>query len=424
MTNIKIIKDLKKNIFNLNRSLGGHFNYLTLKKIKEYIPALSIKKIKSRTNIYGWKVPYTWEVKKAYIKDDKNKKLIDIKNNFLHVLNYSTKIKKIISKKQLFKHLYFLKEIPNAIPYVTTYYYKKWGFCLKYNDLKKFKSKKYKVLIDSTFTKKGLEYGEKLFTGRCKKEIIFSTYICHPNLGNDNFSGIILNTLIGNYLNKKKLNYSYRLIFIPETIGSIYYIKNNLNRLKKNILAGYILSCLGRGKKINILQKYKENISSSLLNNFIQKNSYKHSYKNWEERGSDERQFCSPNINLPFSVITKNKFFEYKQYHTSLDDINYIKDNDILHSYTFFKKFIDYVEKQKIYLSQKKVEPFLSKYNLYSKISSSFHKNKDQTNLINVIDYCDGSKTITEISNILKIDIKNTSRLVKILLKNKLIKEI
>jgi len=424
MNTIKSINDLKKNIFNLKRSLGGHSNYLTLKKIKEYIPTLNIKKIKSGANVYGWKVPYTWEIKEAYIADNKNKKLIDIRNNFLHVLNYSTKINKVITKKELLKHLYFIKKIPNAIPYVTSYYYKKWGFCLKYNDLQKFKSKKYKVVIDSNFTKKGLEYGEKLFTGKSKKEVIFSTYICHPNLGNDNFSGIILNTLIGNYLKEKKLNYSYRIIFIPETIGSIYYIKNNLKKLKKNILAGYVLSCLGSGRKINILQKYKENISSSLINNFMLKSSYKYLHNDWKERGSDERQFCSPNTNLPFSLITKDKFFEYKEYHTSLDDINFIKNNDILHSFNFFKKFINYIEKQKIYLSLNNVEPFLSKYNLYSKISSSFKKNKDQVNLINIVDYCDGNKTIIEIANLLKINIKNINRLVKILIKNKIIKEI
>ena len=425
MTELSLIKLFKKKIFLLNRSLGGQGNYKTLRFIKKIIPNLKLYKIKPSQNIFDWHVPATWSVKEAYIKDENNKKVIDIRNNFLHVLNYSSKIKKTVSKRELFKHLYFLKRLPNAIPYVTSYYYKKWGFCIQYNQLKTLKSKKFKVFINSSFSqKRKLDYGELFVKGKSKKEILFSTYICHPNLGNDNFSGIIINSLISNYLKSKKTKYSYRLIFIPETIGSIYYIKKNLYKLKNNLLAGYVLTCLGRGKKLNTISKYNDNFSLKLLTSFLKRSNQKYTIRNWKDRGSDERQFSSPNVNLPFSLITKKKFMEYKEYHTSLDNLNYIRNDDLLHSFKIIKNFINYIENQELYLSNHKCEPFLSKYNLYSKISSSYSKNKEQDNYLNVIDYCDGKNTLNDISNLLKIKKQKLNIIINNLKKKKLIKNL
>jgi len=425
MTELSLIKLFKKKIFLLNRSLGGQENYKTLRFIKKIIPNLKLYKIKPGQNIFDWRVPATWSVKEAYIQDENNKKVIDIRNNFLHVLNYSSKVKKTVSKRELYKHLYFLKKLPNAIPYVTSYYYKKWGFCIKYNQLQSLKSKKFKVFIDSSFSKKRkLDYGELFVKGKSKKEILFSTYICHPNLGNDNFSGIIVNSLISNYLKSKKTTYSYRLMFIPETIGSIYYIKKNLYKLKNNLLAGYVLTCLGRGRKLNIISKYNDNFSLKLLKSFLKGSNQTYTIRNWKDRGSDERQFSSPNVDLPFSLITKKKFMDYKEYHTSLDNLNYIRNNDLLHSFRIFKNFINYIEKQELYLSNNKCEPFLSKYDLYSKISSSYSKNKEQDNYLNVIDYCDGKNTLNDISNLLKIKKQKLNIIINNLKKKKLIKNL
>tara|TARA_S200000501_G_scaffold358189_1_gene382690 strand:+ start:3575 stop:4849 length:1275 start_codon:yes stop_codon:yes gene_type:complete len=424
MENNYIINFLKKNSFPLNRSLGGKNNIKTLLIIKKFLKTLNLKKIKSGKKIFDWNVPLTWELKEGYIKDANDKKIISSKENFLHVLNYSQKINKILTKKELMKNLYFLKKQPNAIPYVTSYYKKKWGFCVKYKQIKKFKTKNYKVIINSTFTKKGLDYGEVYFKGKSKKEILFSTYICHPNLGNDNFSGIIVNTLIANYVKKLNRNYSYRFIFIPETVGSIFYINKNLKRLKMNLLAGYVITCLGKGSKFNILSKYEENLSFNLLKNYLKSEKIKYSKKDWQFRGSDERQFSSPNVDLPFSLITRNKFSDYKEYHTSLDNINFVKNSKMLKTFKFFKGFIDFIENEKVYLSNFKCEPFLSKKNLYSDLTSSFKKEKDQDLLVNILDYCDGRNSSRDIIRKLKINNKDFNRVKNLLLKNKLIKQI
>ncbi len=422
MNERKIINFLKGEAFNLNRSLGGKNNITTLKKIQKILNKLKIKKIKSGSKVFDWKVPKTWSVKDAFIKDHNGKKIIDIKNNFLHILNYSSQVNKTITKKELLKNVYFLKKKPNSIPYVTTYYKKKWGFCLSYNQLKKFKSNIYKVKIDSKFTNSGLDYGELYIKGKTKKEIIFSTYICHPALGNDNFSGILINTLLANFVSSLKTNYSYRFIFIPETIGSIFYINKNFKNLKKNLIAGFVLSCLGVGNKFNILTKYDNYLSYKFLINYFKKYNIRYVKKNWNLRGSDERQFSSPNVNLPFTLITRNKFLEYKEYHTSKDDINLIKDKNLLNVFLKLKNLILSIEKEKIYVSNFKGEPFLSKRNLYSSVTSSYKKNQNQDLVVNTIDYCDGNNLINDISKKLNKNLKEIKNILKLLLKKKIIK--
>lgn len=420
----KIINLLKKKAFKLNRSLGGKANIKTLKIIQNILPKLKLKNIKSNQKVFDWKVPLVWELKKAYIQDFKGKKIIDVRSNFLHILNYSISVNKVLKKKELFKHLYFSKNKPNSIPYVTSYYKNNWGFCIKYNDLKKFNSDKYKVVIDTSFKNSSLNYGELYIEGKTKKEILFTTYICHPNMGNDNFSGIIINTLIANYVQNLKNYYSYRFLFIPETIGSLYYIKKNLSKLKQNVLAGYVLSCLGTKDNFKIISKYNDNLSRNIIRNFFSENKIKFEEMSWRRRGSDERQFSSPNVNLPFCLISRKKFMDYSQYHSSLDGLSFINNNDLLNTIDCFKKLIKFIEKERFYLSNFKGEPFLSKRNLYSNLSSSFAKIDIQDHIINFFDYCDGKNSFKTIAQKLHLDLKISRKIINILIKNKIIKQI
>ena len=203
------------------------------------IKDLKICKIRSGEKIFDWKVPSEWNVSAAYVVDKYDKKIINLDNNNLHLLGYSMPINKIISKRKLITHLYSLPNQPNAIPYLTSYYQKNWGFCVtdkqKKNIIKKYNSiDKFKVVINSSFNNQGyLNYGELLLKGKSKQEILISTYICHPSMANDELSGTIASmSLIKYYKNFKELNKSLRFIFVPETIGSIAYLSKNLNYLK------------------------------------------------------------------------------------------------------------------------------------------------------------------------------------------------
>ena len=229
----------KKDLFNLNRSITGQGTKNTLNLIKKIFPKLKVKSFRSGQKVFDWKIPSEWNIKNAYIADKNNNKIINFKNNNLHIVGYSKPFRKKISKINLLKKLYSLPKKPKAIPYITSYYKSTWGFCVS-DILKKKINKIYKnndlffVKIDSKFNSRGrLYYGELLIPGKSKKEILISTYVCHQSMANNELSGPILSMCLINFLLKRKNNKSYRFIFIPETIGSIAYLSRNLKFLKK-----------------------------------------------------------------------------------------------------------------------------------------------------------------------------------------------
>ncbi len=224
----KKIHDLCKKLLPLNRSLTGNGNRQTLKILKGICKNLKIKEIPSGKKVFDWTIPDEWNAKNAWIRCPNGKKIAIYKKNNLHLVSYSKKMNAKMSLDQLEKHLHYIKEQPNAIPYVTSYYNKNWGFCISYNEKKKLKKGTYEIFIDSTFSKGSLTYGEILIPGIEKKEIFLSTYICHPSMANNELSGPTVTIFLAKWLMEQKRRYSYRIIFIPETIGSISYLQNIL----------------------------------------------------------------------------------------------------------------------------------------------------------------------------------------------------
>ena len=226
--------DLMKRLFNINRSLTGEGNRKTLKIIKKKIRALRILEFKSGQKVFDWIVHPEWIVKDAYVLDQNKKKIIDFKKNNLHLVGYSKAIKKKVSLGELKKHLYTYKSQPDAIPYVTSYYNKTWGFCLPFNKLKKLKKGEYYVNVDSVFNNNGsLTIGEYKIKGKSNKEILLSTNICHPSMANNELSGPVISTFLIDYFSKRKNYYSMRFLFLPETIGPLTYLSKNLRTVKK-----------------------------------------------------------------------------------------------------------------------------------------------------------------------------------------------
>ena len=397
-------------IFPYHRHLMGSGVRETLKEIKRIIPKLKIHEVKSGHKCFDWKIPLEWNIQEAFIQEiSSGKKIIDLKNNNLHILQYSTSIKKIISKKDLLKKLHYNKKLPNAIPYRTSYYKKDWGFCIKYKDLKKFNKGKYRVVINSNFFKGSMSYGELYLSGKIKKEIFLTTYICHPSMANNEVSGpSLLTYLAKSILNNKKRYFSYRIIFIPETIGSIYYISKNIKKLKNNVIFGINLSCVGDDGKPSIVKSLNENTLADkiFLNIFKFEKSY-NLYNYLDDRGSDERQFNLPNVNLPIVNFSKSKFNTFKEYHTSLDNLKFISKNGFQHSYDIINQALKICENNKVYKCLSTVEPFFE-----NKLSTEYLK-KYLTNeyiikedyifmlLINIIALCNGKRDLIDISNIL-----------------------
>tara|TARA_B110000027_G_scaffold126923_1_gene145739 strand:- start:2 stop:1288 length:1287 start_codon:yes stop_codon:yes gene_type:complete len=415
----KVVKDL----FPLHRSLITENNDKSLKYLSKYL-GIKFKFIKFRsgTKVFDWIIPQKWKLIQAYVKDRTGKKIIDVKNHNLHILQYSVSKKGWVSKKKLLENIYTdIKK--NAIPYVASYYKKRWGFCISKNHLNKLKGKKFYVNINSKFRNDYLNIAETLIKGKSKKEIFFSTYICHPSMANDNISSVSVQAFLIKYIkeNFKKTKYSYRFVFLPETIGSIAYISKRIKILKKNVIFGFTLSCLGDNKNYSIIHSPNGNLLSdhalkaSLIN---YKNVIDYSFL---KRGSDERQYCSPSVNLPITGFSRSKYHTFKEYHTSLDNLKFISDEGLIGSFNTLTRIIDACEKSDIYPKSNVVcEPNLGKRSLISTISKKdIKKNKI---LKNFLAYCDGNRSIFEISLILNQNIEIVSGISKRLFENKLIK--
>ena len=419
--------NLIKKLLPLNRSLMGKGNLQTLKILKEYNNNLKIKYFKSGEKIFDWKIPNEWKIKDSYILTPNNKKICDLKANNLHVMGYSRKIKKSLSLKDLQKNLFSLKHSPNAIPYITSYYKKDWGFCLKHSEREKLKKGIYKVFINAKFEPGKMHYGEIFIKGKLKKEIFFSTYICHPSMANNELSGPTLAIFLSKFLQNKKRRYSYRIVFNSETIGSIAYINKNLTNLKKNLLAGYILTCVGDERSFSFLPSREGNTTSDRFALRIFKNIKKKKiYYSWLDRASDERQYCSPGVNLPICSIMRSKYGSYKEYHTSLDTIGkVVTKKGLKDCYEVYKKIIQDFEKSYFPKSKHKCEPFMTKYKLYPSINNRSNwilpSEIETRNIMNFISWCDGKHSLEEISKKIKLKRNLIDKIFKILLKKKII---
>ena len=396
-----------KDLYQIPRSLTGKGVVKTLEYIQEIIP-LEIKQVKSGTKVFDWTIPPEWNIRDGYVIEvSTGKKVVDFKSHNLHVVGYSEPIEDELSFEELEKNLYYLKDNPNAIPYITSYYSKRWGFCLSFNEFKKLdRNSRFKVLIDSEFIEDGdLTYGELLIKGDVEEEIFFSSYVCHPQMVNNELSGPSVLTGIADYLLKKPNYYSYRFVLIPETIGSIVYLSRNLNTLKKNVKGGYNISCVGDERSWGLVpSRYGNNLSDRIAEHTLKKYYPDFIKYSWLDRGSDERQYCSPGVDLPISSITRTKFGEYPEYHTSLDNFDIVTEKGLSESLSLYLECIKIFEKNRFYPKVKVFcEPQLGKRGLYPNISTKETGNIVK-NMMNFISYCDGTNSILEISEICGID--------------------
>lgn len=418
----------KNELFSLCRSITGNGTHKTLKIIKREFRELKIKKIKSGTNVFDWKIPPEWNVKDAYVIDKYKKKIINFKNNNLHLISYSQNINKIINKAMLLKHIYSLPKQPDAIPYITSYYKKHWGFCITDLERKKIikkyrKNDQFKVFIDTKFNNKGyLRYGELVIKGKSKQEILISTYICHPSMANNELSGPIVSMGLINYFkNIRDLKKTIRFLFLPETIGSITYINKNLKKLKKNVIGGYNLTCIGDDKDHScIFTKYENTLSDYALKETYKKLKIKYKKYSFLERGSDERQYNSPGVDLPIASIFRSKYGEYPEYHTSLDNFNFISLKGLNGGYKVALLAIKLLQNKIIPINNLICEPFLSKRKLYPTLSTKTKNNFSQS-LLDFLQYSDGKNDLKKIGELIVKNRIITKKIYNILKKNKLI---
>ena len=321
----EIMYQLAVKLFPICRSITGNGFRESLNIIKEIVPDIIISEIPSGTNVFDWTIPKEWNCKGGGIYKLNGEKIIDFHDSNLHILGYSLPINKIISRKELLEHIYTQPDQPNWIPYVTSFYKERWGFCMSEHQKKTLTDDRYHVLIDSNLIDGSLTYGELLIPGQTEDEILFSTYLCHPSMANNELSGPVLQTELIKYIKSlPERRYSYRFVFIPETIGSIAYCSRNLNVLKRNVRAGFVLSCVGDNRTYSYIEtKYADTLADRVLQNVLKFHYPEYNRYSFLKRGSDERQYNSAGIDLPVCGFCRSKYEEYPEYHTSADDLNF-----------------------------------------------------------------------------------------------------
>ena len=423
-----------KELWPLHRSITGKGLRQSLDIIKKYIP---IKKteVPSGKKVHDWTIPKEWVVNDAYLIDPRGKRILDVKVNNLHLLNYSSRFIGEIDKESLKAHLYTNPKVPHSIPYVTSYYEKRWGFCLSHNDMKKLIPGKYKVNIDTEFINGSLSFGEGYLKGSSKKEILISTHICHPSMANDQLSGPISSILLYRRLSKiKKRKYSVRFLFLPETIGSIAYLSIKGKELKNDLIAGLVCVLTGGKGPMNYRRsrQYSSLIDRSAikaLEEWKQENNSDQLLEITEFNpafGNDQRQYCSPKYNLPVGCLTNTSITKTDEYHSSLDNLDNLSVDGLLDNLDVYQNIIYILSNNKTFITLKGYgEPFLTKYDLYPTLSNIKLdiNNKDlRSALLWVLNYSDGTNDLLKISEMSKIKFSNICIASKVARLNKLIK--
>lgn len=390
---------LAQALWPLNRSLSGDGVRVTLEVIKRLLPSLDVLSARSGGSAFDWELPREWEVSDAYIVTPSGDKICDFSVNNLHLVGYSAPFEGMLSLEELDKHLYSLKSQPDAIPYVTSYYKETWGFCLSQNQRDSLKPGNYKVVVDSKLFDGVLNYGEVLISGASNREVFFSTYICHPSMANNELSGPVLATELAKFLQSRNNYYSYRFVFIPETIGSLMYMSMNLERMKRDILAGYVLTCVGDDRAVSYLPSRNGNsVADRIALLALSDLSLEFTTYSWLDRGSDERQYCSPGADLPVCSVMRSKYGTYPEYHTSLDTLGGVVTAEGLQgSFDIYKKIILELENRRYPIAQQIGEPQLGRRDLYPTTSIKGDYSLPRK-LTNVLSFSDGQNSEEDIA--------------------------
>ena len=418
------ILDFAKVIFPINRSLTGEGVRETFRHIKEHLPGLTVHSVPSGTEAFDWVVPNEWEITEAYIEDSSGKRLVDFANNNLHVVGYSTAVDVSLSLDELQEHLHSLPDKPEAIPYITSYYSDRWGFCLTHLQRMALVPDTYRAVIRSRKFQGVMNYAELIIPGESSKEVFLSTYICHPSMANNEVSGPSVLTFIGKWLQSAPRHFTYRLVFLPETIGAIYYLSQHLEHLRQHVHVGFNISCVGDDRNYSFVSSRKgqtlaDRIASHILP-ILSASFVRHSFL---ERASDERQYGSPLVDLPLVSLSRTKYGCYDEYHTSLDNFDVVTSTGLEGGFNMITSCIQAAESNRTYIARFPCEPQLGKRGLYptlggGKVSASVDV------LLNVLSYCDGETDLLTLAEICGLSIFDVADAAKTLEEHGLIREI
>jgi aminopeptidase-like protein len=419
-----------RDLFPICRSITGNGVRQTLGYLQKLLPGMEICEVPSGTKVLDWVVPQEWNIRDAFIADESGARIVDFRQNNLHVVGYSEPVLAEMTLNELQPHLHSLPAMPDAIPYVTSYYERRWGFCLSQRVRDTLRPGKYRAVVDSTLTPGALSYGEIVLSGmgphnNDSREVFLSTYICHPSMANNELSGPVVTTALVRWLcSLPQRRYTYRVVFVPETIGSLTYLSEHMDEMKRNTIAGYVVTCVGDDRAYSFLQSR----SGNTLADSITKHVIKHHYQDcavydFLERGSDERQYCSPGVDLPVVSLMRSKYGTYPEYHTSLDDLNLISPQGLAGAFGALQRCITLIEANATYRTTCFGEPQLGRRGLYPTLSQRGSGLQVKT-MMDILAFADGTRDLVSLAERIGVSAETCVPIIARLIEERLLERI
>ena len=390
-----------RELWPLPRSISGDGLRATLAAIARLNPGLRLIEVPSGSQVLDWVVPDEWRIGSAWMEGPDGRRVIDFSDNNLHVLGYSTAVDRVLPLAELQAHLHSLPEQPEAIPYVTSYYQRRWGLCLSHHQRESLPEGDYRVFIDAAHFPGSITLGELLIPGESDKEILLSSYCCHPSLANNELSGPCLLTWLAQWIaSLPRRRYSYRIVFVPEMIGSIAYLAGNLEVLKQRVIAGFNLTCLGDERAWSYLpSRHGNTLADRIARHVLHHVAPEFQRYRWRDRGSDESNYCAPGIDLPVASVMRSKYGAYPEYHTSLDTLDeVVTPRGLGDSFACYRRMIEALEYDCIPVTRVLGEPQLGRRGLYPSLSVKGSTASVRT-MLDLISMADGRTSLVEIAD-------------------------
>jgi aminopeptidase-like protein len=410
-------------LYPICRSITGNGLRQTLRVLQQQIP-LVVREVPSGTRVFDWTVPREWNVRDAYVIDATGKKIIDFQKHNLHLVNYSVPFQGKLSLAELKQHLHTIAEHPDWIPYRTSYYKESWGFCLPHRQWLELKEGDYEVYIDSSLENGSLSYGEFLLPGETTDEVLISCHTCHPSLANDNLSGVAVGAFLAKHLQGTKRRYSYRFLFIPGTIGAIAWLSLN-ERSIASIRHGLVLAGLGDRGPVTYKRSRVGNAEIDKAAAYVlQYSAGQSQVLDFSPYGYDERQYCSPGINLPVGRLSRSVHGTFPEYHTSADNLDFVSPQSLAESFHVTLEILSLIEKNRTFLNlSPKCEPQLGSRGLYAAIGGAPDAGAKEAAMLWVLNLSDGNHSLLDIAERSKVPFAAIRDAVENLLRHGLLRE-